>query len=400
MTGWRGWIGSTAMVLVWPLSALTQGMAGLEPSGQHEVGVRAMHWVDETRRDPADPGRARELMAWVWYPASEPGTPQTDGGLDPAWAALHEEVVAAKIGREGAELLRRRVLHATVDAPVINGASLLPVLLFMPGLGWLPPDYSALLEDLASHGYVVVAVAPTGLADVVRFPDGRVVRRSLGIGEKIGVDQLHAHDDARFALRQVRALHAGASGPFAGRLDLNRVGALGHSLGGTTSLALAAGDTTVRAALNLDGDPMGAVLEVRPRQPILLISSETPPMTEAPPSPSAEHAALTAAGLERSERRRTDDWRAISSASLDPGRVRIRGARHSNFLDAALVEALVTEPKSRWMRFGPIDGARGIRVATALTRDFFDRVLGEGAEPTRQADQYLPEVSHEATGPS
>jgi len=43
------------------------------------------------------------------------------------------------------------------------------VLLFTPGLGWLPSDYSVLLEDLASHGYVVVGLASPGFADVVRF---------------------------------------------------------------------------------------------------------------------------------------------------------------------------------------------------------------------------------------
>ena len=266
-------------------------------------------------------------------------------------------------------------MHARADAPLLIGDAKLPLLLFTPGLGWLASDYNVLLEDLASHGYVVAGLAPPGFADVVCFPDGRETVRTLGVGERIGTDQRIVHEDALFALRRLRALVADRRSFLHDRVDLARVGTLGHSLGGTTSLVLAARDSGVRAAVNIDGDPMGDVVAIRPRQPLLLVSSESPSIDEAPPGNSAEHMSLVRQGLERSEKRRTDDWLRISAGAREARRVVILGTRHLNFEDAALASAWLVTPKERWMRVGPIDGAYGLTRTSELLREFFDRTL-------------------------
>jgi hypothetical protein len=135
---------------------------------------------------------------------------------------------------------------------------------------------------------------------------------------------------------------------------------------------LAARDSAVRAAVNIDGDPMGDVVAVTPRQPLLLLSSESPTIADAPPGNSAEHMRLVGEGLERSELRRTNDWLRISANARAAYRVRVRGTRHLNFEDAALASAWLTTPKERWMRVGPIDGARGLAVTADVVREFFD----------------------------
>jgi hypothetical protein len=56
-------------------------------------------------------------------------------------------------------------------------------------------------------------------------------------------------------------------------------------------------------------------------------------------------------------------------------RIRLLGARHLNFTDAALVSPLIEGPQRRWMRWGPIDGARGLRISADLVRAFFDHTL-------------------------
>lgn len=167
-------------------------------------------------------------------------------------------------------------VHAITDAPWALSVERAPVLVFAPGHGWLATDYSVLLEDLASHGYVIIGIAPVGLADVVRLRDGRTVRKTLGEGAAIAEDQAHVHRDVRHLLSRLAALDADVQAPWHGHLDLRRVGAFGHSLGGTTALVAAATDSIVRAAINLDGDAMGTVTEVRPRQPLLFVSSELP----------------------------------------------------------------------------------------------------------------------------
>ena len=61
-----------------------------------------------------------------------------------------------------------------VDAPPRTGAPL-PVLLFSHGYTAHPSAYTALLEDLASHGYVVLSVVHPYEAMAAALADGRVV---------------------------------------------------------------------------------------------------------------------------------------------------------------------------------------------------------------------------------
>jgi pimeloyl-ACP methyl ester carboxylesterase len=350
------------------------------PTGTYAVGRLSMVWTDSSRRDPVDSTRLREIPVWIWYPAAPAPDAEHQSVLPPAWQARRIETLTPKLGPAVARAAGSLKVHARIAAPWQASASRHPVLLFAPGLGWLPSDYSVLLEDLASHGYVIVGLASPGFADVVRFDDGREVVRTLGIGEKIGADQAIVHADAAYVLDHLRAMADDPHGLLHGRVDLTRIGAFGHSLGGTTALMLAARDSTVRAAVNIDGDPMGDVLGITPRQPLLLLSSESPTIAEAPPGGSSERMELVRQGLERSELRRTNDWRRISAKAREAHRVRVLGTRHLNFEDAALASSWLATPKERWMRVGPIDGARGLAVTAEVVRAFFDATLGGGDE--------------------
>ena len=350
------------------------------PTGAYTVGRLSMVWTDSSRRDPVDSTRLREIPVWIWYPAAPVPSAEDQPVLPPEWRARRIETLTAKLGPAVARAAGSLKVHARIAAPWQASASRRPVLLFTPGLGWLASDYSVLLEDLASHGYVVVGLASPGFADVVRFADGREVVRTLGIGEKIGTDQAIVHADAAYVLGRLRALAEDPHRLLYGHVDLERIGVFGHSLGGTTALMLAARDSTVRAAVNIDGDPMGDVLGITPRQSILLLSSESPTIAEAPPGGSSEHMELVRQGLERSELRRTNDWRRISAHAREAHRVRVLGTRHLNFEDAALASSWLATPKERWMRVGTIDGARGLAVTAEVVRAFFDATFGGGDE--------------------
>ena len=344
------------------------------PTGPYAVGRRDVVWTDSSRRDPTDTTRWRDVSISIWYPANLQQNAVAEAPLPPEWESRRLDALGTRLGPDIAGAMKEFIVHAQMDGPLLSGTSRLPVLLFTPGLSWLATDYSVLLEDLASHGYVVVGYSPAGFSDPVVFPDGRVVGRSLGNGASIGADQLYIEDDAEFALRGIRQLDQ--RGFLRGRIDLSRVGALGHSIGGAISFVLAARDTTVRAAINLDGDVMGDAREARPRQPLLLISSDMPNTTDAPADWTPKRVELTRQGLERSEKRRTDEWSNLSSQSGAAHRVRIVGAQHLNFTDAALASSHAVSREARWMKFGPIDPERGLAITSELVRSFFDQVFG------------------------
>lgn len=346
------------------------------PTGPYAVGRQSVVWTDSTRRDPTDTTRWREVSAWIWYPANVRKDAATQASLPGEWQTRRLEALKTKLGPEIANAMEAFGVHARTNAPLLAGTSRLPVLLFTPGLSWLATDYSVVLEDLASHGYIIVGYSPAGFSDPVVFADGRVVGRSLGNGASIGTDQAYIVDDGVFVLRAIRALDR--TGFLHGRIDLGRVGAFGHSIGGVTSLVLAARDTAVRAAINIDGDVMGDARDVRPHQPLLFISSDLPGTDESPPDWPTRRVELFHQGLERSEKRRTDEWTNTSSQSVSPHRVLIIGARHLNFTDAALASDHAVTREARWMKFGSIDGERGLTITRDLVRSFFDQVFGRG----------------------
>ena len=61
-------------------------------------------------------------------------------------------------------------------------------MIFSPGFKSHPLFYTAIIEDLASHGFVVVSVCHTYSTGVVVFPDGRVLRANDD-GQRFEVDK-------------------------------------------------------------------------------------------------------------------------------------------------------------------------------------------------------------------
>jgi dienelactone hydrolase len=83
--------------------------------------------------------------------------------------------------------------------------------------------------------------------------------------------------DARFVLDQ---LERAAAAPLAQQMDLNRVGMLGHSLGGLTAAQACQADARLDACLNMDGLQAGGPFGAEPQpalpvQPFMFITKET-----------------------------------------------------------------------------------------------------------------------------
>jgi predicted dienelactone hydrolase len=226
------------------------------PSGSLPIGRTAFHCIDESRSPPgsASRGAKRELMAYVWYP-SEKHAGDAPAPYVPDYAALIDVVGEANLRREtGAAFaaLSTARTHCVANAEVKSDAPAFPVLLLSHGLGFNAIGYSVLCEDLASHGYVVVGVDHPSTALVVLYPDKRTVpfavlswnqRRtsedSLAFERKSNND---CAADLRFVLNHLEKLQRGdLPSPFKGRLDLNRVGVLGHSTVGSRRRSVSTG---------------------------------------------------------------------------------------------------------------------------------------------------------------
>jgi predicted dienelactone hydrolase len=242
------------------------------PTGSFSVGRVTYHWIDSARHEPlaSSSFAYRELMVDIWYPAeSTPAHPPASylPDLPAAAQLLGESGLRTAFGAAYTQTINGRLYtHAQEQAPFASGLKRRPVLIFSHGLGVLKTSYTALLEDLASHGYVVAAIAHTYDSSLVAFPDGRLIRfeqekRVANSGsEQAGIEYGNARlrvwaTDIRFVIDQLTRYDREGDfrAPFAGHLDLARIGALGHSDGGRAAALACQTDDRVRACLDMDG---------------------------------------------------------------------------------------------------------------------------------------------------
>lgn len=169
-------------------------------------------------------------MVTRWYPTAQAShdRPPAQYACPRFAAALAAEPAYASDSRLRALVLSVPTVrvNAREGAPAREGR--LPVVLFSPGSGETRVIYQALAEDLASHGYLVVAVDHTGEAPV-ELADGRILPVAPAL---FAPPETRGLADLRFVLRRLNTLGFGP------RADLRRVAAIGHSLGGSTAALL------------------------------------------------------------------------------------------------------------------------------------------------------------------
>lgn len=247
------------------------------PTGPHQVGTVQLHLADRSRPDDiAGPRHFRELMATLWYPArnteQHPVAPWMPAGALQAFLT--------DVGYGGLIPLAP-LTSGHVGAPVRQLGRRLPVVVYSHGAHSHQGDHTVIVQELASHGYVVVTVAHQ-YDTYTEFPDGRVSVPLYDHNAPTLPGDFAA--DLRFVLDCVEQLAAGRNPDIArrelpagllGSLDPRRMGAFGWSKGGTATACAALADERIRAGLSIDG-PM----QMRPplagdlHRPFMMMTAE------------------------------------------------------------------------------------------------------------------------------
>ena len=250
-----------------------------KPSGPHSVGSVIFRWTDTSRAETltADPSDRRQVVAQAWYP-----TDATRGRAVPYFEAQgHLPSSISGLPSFMFASFGSVKTHAIPAAPVSGAQRTWPVLLFSPGLSIPREEYTALCADLASRGYVVVALSVPYESSVSVLQGGRVVGQTthpdvMGPPPHPALERLIAirAADSRFVLDQLgRLAQVEPGSPLAGHLDLQHVGIVGHSLGGATAVQVMAGDPRFKVGVNLDGKLFGKEPDARLNRPFLWIQS-------------------------------------------------------------------------------------------------------------------------------
>lgn len=361
------------------------------PTGPFAVGRTIDDWTDAAPDTLAPvPGAQRELLVWIWYPS----TPRQSVAFDDYVPAP----MRAAAGPAGGPLrLVTRELskvrgHSVRDADVSPLQRSYPVLIMRAGASAPVVNYSTLAEDLASHGYIVVGFDAPYRTSAVVFPDGRIVRRTAENNPELCAEQPLARQDRcvskllaawtadiAFVLDRLKRLNeADTSGRFTGRLDMARVGVFGHSFGGATAAQFCRDDSRCKAAIDVDGQPFGSVVQTGLRQPFMFLMSDHGQASDAVSRQIMANIQSTYDHLPPESR----------------VHVAIRGANHFLFSDdGALLKSHLLLRTLRMLGVVGIDGRRQLAVTAYCVRSFFDAHLKGPTAPRPDLSSPLyPEI--------
>ncbi len=348
------------------------------PTGEFAVGSQTYTWTDPTRAETATAETAdrREVIAQAWYPIDEDkGTEVKYVGVDrstplaggyPAWVSSRYDDIDT---------------HATHDVPSATRRTW-PVLVFSPGAGLARQACTALCAELASRGYVVVALSHPYDSSASQLSDGRVVNPDPSHMDT-PAENAHLVDirvaDTEFVLDQLQRLQGSASDPsapsapsvpsgsvLAGHLDLSRIAMVGHSLGGATAERVLAEDDRIDAAVNIDG----RIFDRAPSldRPYLWLQNET----TANATTGADHPTGDLGDMARLERQ------LLARQTGPGGLLVVDGTRHLDFTD---VPAYLSPLGRRLLGSYTSTSPAGIDEMTALTADLIEEFLGDLSKP-------------------
>jgi dienelactone hydrolase len=304
----------------------------------------------------------------LWYPAQNRGQP---AGL----TSLLAERIEAGLRAVPAAL-------AFPDAPVVQSAKKLPVVIYFDG--W-PEDKTqniTLIRELASRGFAVASVTYPGmdrpLADYSSEAD---FERSVRLDH--ARVRLHARD-AILLLDTLFELGKDGRSPIAQQLDTDHASTLGFSFGGAVAAEATRLDPRIRSAVNLDGRHWGDALEHGVEKPYLFMCEELVMPTEADLT-STDPMIRFEARMDRV------DYSQLDANLRARGGVRatIVGTSHMNFTDIPL-----RSPLRRFNAGGKIDAQRAREIINAFVVQFFARyaVAVQPATPLDTPWPQFPEV--------
>jgi predicted dienelactone hydrolase len=394
-----------------------------QPTGPHAVGTLSFQMTDQSRRGVLDdaPGVARRIYVRAWYPARVPEGASARAYFTPWEAANTARSVATNWGFPVFSLshLRHLRTHSFDNAPIETQAGGYPVVIYSHGYWGGVQQNTALMEELASRGYIVFSLAHPYDAGDILFDDGVEIATTppdfSGVGEGMmafwnAIDhdtrwaafpgykrEADAHRiiqsfdawraDARFLLANLQAgTPPNSVQPLLQSADLSRLAFGGMSFGGTMAASLCETEPTCVAAANIDGEEFDWQLyDHEVRMPLLVLYSDWARYSSFP-QPEAPFYQNDYA------------YERLGEVGLSDHvyRVWINGLQHVGLSDLILG----ARGPVREHYFGTIDGAEAVATINSFTADFFDEQL-KGQDtgfPEAQLQAHPDAVRHDVSG--
>lgn len=373
--------------------------------GAFSVGTTSYHLVDSSRKESyrsevydirtqrlitsLPKTDRRELMIYVWYPAKAQSKAKTAPYIDEGFALASAESFGSAFGVPPVvfvKLVTQTVqTNSIAKAAPVQSNERYPVVIFSPGFGATPKWYTSQIEQLVSQGYIVVGLNPTYEAPAV-FPGGRVLTQSSVFDFKSTSKDVEFRTfneatairakDVSFVLNELQRLNQkDPQGLLTGRLNLSRVGIIGHSLGANTAVEAMRIEPRIKAGISMDCGEYGELFKQQSKQrlnrPLMVMSRE-----------------------------QQEVWSQLlyERVNADAYKLRIKGSVHNTFIDFGLIFPLFaansteSEPPMEKV-LGSIEPQQAARIIDDYTLAFFNQYLkSKNNSLLRRALPPYPEV--------
>ncbi len=345
------------------------------PTGPYQVGVTSLTLIDGAREEifTSEPGDSRAVTVFVWYPADVPqgATPSPymngfvpeDSGLEMVLGLCCADLQKPKDVASVVEWLNNLQRHAFQDVPISPTEAAYPVVIYSNIVSGMPIIYSLHLEELASHGYIVIDVIHTFGYGIALSGNNVVVN---GVPVEYAAFETNANKDILFVLDQLQLLNSNnPENPFGGRLNLDQIGVVGGSSGGWPVIEAANVDKRIKAGISQEGDE--APITWKGSQPFMFMAG---------------------GGIVHPQMQRDYDHAAGPAFFFQ-----VNEFRHFDFLDEVLWHRLINNPGF----FGTIEGTRTVKILRTYVVAFFDQYLKGQDQPLLDGPSLnFPEVTIES----
>jgi dienelactone hydrolase len=308
-----------------------------------------------------------DTTIFFWYPTQNKSSKATL-----AWApglALQKSDLLHKMA--GFDTI---FTSAQLNAPIAKSEMHYPVILYSHGHGSDPMDNTALCEDLASYGYIVISIKHSYLPAVqseqqISYKNDRELKKQE---LEIWVSE------AQNVLDYLQVINEQEKNMFYDKLDLNKIGMIGYSFGGATAVQVCQRDARCKASINMDGLLYGAQPPCAFKKPFMcLLSSESARFL------SEKEQLKNFQTKENYEAYRQDLLPVINELcqiiGKDAYKIIINGTMHGAFSDFAIVQYRSILTRFLIEGIGALNGYRSHEIVKTYVRNFFDKYLKDVA---------------------
>ncbi len=383
------------------------------PTGLFSVGTTEYHLIDKKRKEvrSLNPNDCRELMINVWYPIDR----SIKGKPFPYLSQIMPHVTTVISQQSNTSLEKLSYLNAPIkthsifNSPISASRARYPVIVFSHGMqSYVTRSYTSLLEDLASHGYIVVAIDHPYDNFATLFPNGKIITpkdakppffdRPVPTDEaqkaKILADDLAITmdvwvRDSQFVIDELEKINKhDPQQILTSKLDLSHIGIFGHSFGGAAAAQMCRKDSRCKVGIDIDGTLYGKDNEAPFNKPFMfLMASKSFELGNYPPDEMLAKMHMTKAEVDKSVIATQQSMENLfNNISNDAYFVLFKTADHATFSDFNLLMPMQDS--------GIIAPLKGIEIARKLVVDFFDVYL-KGSDRTTFITMLknLPEIT-------